>query len=188
MDKLRSLLNDARAWFDRLTARERRLVALMGAGLGVFVVFITLFSFSTSAAAYRRRTEDKRVKLGQVQALATSFRDAQATRQAVENQLTQSNVRLISYIEDKATNAGLVVPTMSPKGDTGVGDGSIVESSVELTFTDVDLRKLVEFLRTVESGPGVVKVKYLRVEPRRGSGDTDSLTVWTTVSTYRMKQ
>jgi general secretion pathway protein M len=171
-----------------MSARERRLVALLGAGLGVFIVFIIFFSFSSSAAAYRRRTEDKRAKLGQVQALATSFREAQTARQAIEQQLTQSNVRLISYVEEKATGAGLVVPTMSPKGDVGVGDGSIVESSVELTFTDVDLRKLVEFLRTVETGPGVVKVKYLRIEPRRGSGDTDTLTVWTTVSTYRMKQ
>jgi general secretion pathway protein M len=66
-----------------------------------------------------------------------------------------------------------------------VGDGKIIESSVELTFTDVDLRKLTDFLTTVESGPGVVKVKYLRIEPRSAS---DTLTAWTTVATYRMKQ
>ena len=115
----------------------------------------------------------------------------QLTRHArqypVEQQLTQSNVRLISYIEEKATNAGLVVPTMSPKGEVGIGDGNIIESAVELTFTDVELRKLVDFLQTVETGPGVVKVKYLRVEPRRGA-DSDTLTAWTTVATYRMKQ
>jgi general secretion pathway protein M len=56
---------------------------------------------------------------------------------------------------------------------------------VELTFTDVDLRKLYDFLTSVESGPGVVKVKSLRLEPRSAS---ETLTAWTTVATYKMKQ
>jgi general secretion pathway protein M len=73
---------------------------------------------------------------------------------------------------------------MTPKGDVGIGDGKIVESTVEMTLTDVDLRKLTDFLRTVESGPGVVKVKFLRVEPRAAS---NTLTAWVGVSTYKMK-
>ena len=56
---------------------------------------------------------------------------------------------------------------------------------MELTFTDVDLRKLTDFLRTVESGPGMVKVKYLRLEPRPA---TDTLTAWATIATYKLKQ
>ena len=77
------------------------------------------------------------------------------------------------------------MPNMTPKDDVGLGDGQIVESSVELTFTDVDLRKLHDFLSAVERGPGVVKVKYLRLEPRAAS---ETLTAWTTVATYKMKQ
>lgn len=185
MGKLRELFGPLQTWFERLSDRERKLVALAGSAVLVFVVFIILFSFSNSASGYRRRTQDKLAKLQEVQTLATSFREAQSERQAVEQELTNSNVKLISYIEDKATAAGLTVPNMAPKGDVGIGDGKIVESSVELTFTDVDLRKLTDFLRTVESGPGVVKVKYLRLEPRPA---TDTMTAWTTVATYRMKQ
>jgi general secretion pathway protein M len=74
---------------------------------------------------------------------------------------------------------------MTPKNDVGIGDGQIIESSVELTFTDVDLRKLHSFLLDVESGPGVVKVKNLRLEPRASA---ETLTAWTTVATYKMKQ
>ncbi|MBJ6763160.1 type II secretion system protein M [Myxococcaceae bacterium JPH2] len=185
MGKLRELFGPLQTWFERLSDRERKLVALAGSAVTAFIVFAILFSFANSAQGYRRRTQDKQAKLQEVQALAASYREAQSERQAVEQQLTRSNVRLISYIEDKATAAGLTVPNMSPKGDVGIGDGKIIESSVELTFTDVDLRKLTDFLRTVESGPGVVKVKYLRVEPRPA---TDTLAVWTTVATYRMKQ
>lgn len=185
MGKLREVFAPVQTWFERLSDRERKLVALAGSAVGLFVLFVVIFSFANSASGYRRRTQDKLAKLQEVQALATSYGAAQQERQAVEQQLTSSNVRLITYIEDKATAAGLTVPNMSPKGDVGVGDGKIIESAVELTFTDVDLRKLTDFLRTVESGPGIVKVKYLRVEPRPA---TDTLTAWTTVATYRMKQ
>jgi general secretion pathway protein M len=185
MEQIRELLNEARAWFERLTGRERQMVLGVGAAAVAFVVLVILLSFSNSANAYRKRTEQKLGKLREVQALAASYRQATQERQAVEQQLTASNVRLISYIEDKATRAGLMVPNMTPKGEMGIGDGQIVESTVELTFTDVDLRKLYDFLTTVESGPGVVKVKSLRMEPRSSN---DTLTVWTTVATYKLKQ
>jgi general secretion pathway protein M len=66
-----------------------------------------------------------------------------------------------------------------------VGDGKIVESSVELTLTDVTLGKLVDFLQSVERGPGVVKVKYLRIEPRPSD---QLLTAWTTIATYKLNK
>jgi len=186
MEKLQGLLNDARAWFERLSTRERQMVMGTGGAVLAFVLFVILFSFSTSAAGYRKRTDQKLTKLREVQTLAASYQQAAQARQAMEQQLTASNVRLMSYIEEKATRAGLSVPNMTPKNDVGLGDdGQIVESSVELTFTDVDLRKLHDFLASVESGPGVVKVKSLRLEPRATS---ETLTAWTTVATYKLKQ
>ncbi|WP_434381689.1 type II secretion system protein GspM [Melittangium boletus] len=184
MDKLREMLNDAKAWFDRLTSRERSMVLATSGAVAAFVLFVILLSFSNTASGYRKRTDQKLDKLRQVQVLAASYREAAQERQGVEQQLTGSNVRLISYVEEKATLAGLSVPNMTPKNDVNLGDGQIVESSVELTFTDVDLRKLHDFLASVERGPGVVKVKSLRLEPH---ASTDTLTAWTTVATYKMK-
>ncbi|MGZ3461747.1 MAG: type II secretion system protein GspM [Archangium sp.] len=185
MEKIRGLLNEARAWFERLSARERRMVLATGGVLLTFVLFTILFSFANSANGYRKRTEQKLAKLREVQTLAASYRQATQERQAVEQQLTGSNVQMMSYLEEKATRAGLGVPNMTPKNDVGIGDGNIIESSVELTFTDVDLRKLYDFLTSVESGPGVVKVKSLRIEPHDSA---ETLTAWTTVATYKMKQ
>lgn len=185
MNPFTKLIQDLRARFEQLSGRERRLVLAASAAVLVFVIFITLFTFSNSANAHRRRTQEKLAKLQQVQELAASYNQATAARNAIEQQLSNNDVRLLSYISDKATAAGLDVPNMTPKGDVGIGDGKILESSMELTFTDVDLRKLTDFLRSVESGPGIVKVKYLRIEPRPAS---DTLTAWATVATYKMKQ
>jgi len=178
------VLADARTKYDRLSARERRLVTIGASAAGVFLLFLIVFSFTSSANGYRKRTRDKLAKLQEVQSLAVSYREAEQERQAAENQLTSNEVRLISYIEERATQAGLGVPSMNPKGFVGIGDGRIEESVVDLTLTDINLRQLVDFLRTVETGPGVVKVKSLRIEPRLAS---DALTAWTTVATYRMK-
>lgn len=185
MNPIRQLLNDLRARFEQLSTRERRLVMAAGSAVLIFILFITLLSFSNSANSYRKRTQDKLAKLQQVQQLADSYNQATAARNAVEQQLSSSDVRLLTYISDKATAAGLDAPNMTPKGEVGIGDGKILESSMELTFTDVDLRKLTDFLRSVESGPGIVKVKYLRIEPRPAS---DTLTAWATVATYKLKQ
>jgi len=184
MNLFRQLVTDVRSRWDAISPREQRLLMIAGGAVIAFILFITLFSFATTADKIRLRTQEKLAQLQQVQELAASYNQATAARTSIEAQLTGNDVSLLSYISDKATAAGLEVPNMTPKGEQGIGDGKILESSMELTFTDVDLRKLTEFLRSVESGPGIVKVKYLRIEPRPA---TDTLTAWTTVSTYKIK-
>lgn len=184
MNKLRALLADAQSNFSRLTQRERRLVALAGTAVAGFALFLILFSFASSAAGYRRRTEDKLRKLSEVQGLAASYREAEQARQGVERQLSANGIRLISYIEEKGTAAGLDISKMDPKQDAALGDGKIVESVVEVTLTDISLGKLVDFLAGVESAQGVVKVKYLRIEPKVPA---ENLTAWVTIATYKLK-
>ncbi len=89
----------------------------------------------------------------------------------------------MSYIEERANQKGIELPSINPKADVPVGD-KIVESSVELTLTDQKLNRLVEFLQALEAGPGIVKVKYLRLEPRV---QNETITAWLTVATYHVK-
>ena len=185
MDRVKALLLDVQTWFQRLTARERRLVVIAGSASAAFVLFFVLISFSTSAASYRRRTEEKLIKLKEVQTLAASYREAEQNRQATERQLTTNKLSLTTYLEEKGTAAGLSIPVMNPKPDAPIADGKIIESAVELTLTDITVNRMVDFLTAVERGPGVVKVKLLRVEPRTAN---QTLTVWTTIATYRLKQ
>ena len=182
---LRALLSDLQTWFQRLTPRERRLVAIASSAFGAFVLFSVLISFSTSAAGYRRRTEEKLNKLKEVQTLAASYREAEQNRQTMERQLTTNKLSLMSYLEEKATGSGVSIPSMNQKPDASIADGKIVESSVDITLQDITVNRMVEFLSAVERGPGVVKVKNLRVEPRTKE---QTLTVWATVATYRLKQ
>ena len=184
MDKLRTLIADFVAWFLSRSERERKLLVVCASAVLLFVLFLTFFSFANTASSTRRRTEYKETQLRQVEDLAASYNQAQSKREMAEQQLSRNNVQLISYLEEKGTAAGLDIPTINPKGDVPIGDGSIIESSVELTLTDVQLGKLVDFLSSVERGPGIVKVKYLRLEPRPAD---QVLTAWATIATYKLK-
>jgi general secretion pathway protein M len=184
MNQLKEALLKVQAWFQTLTGRERRLVALAGAAVVVFILFIVVFTFANTASAIRNRTAKKIQQLDEVQALAAGFREGEAKRAALEAQLKASNVRLASYLEEKGNKAGLDIPSINPRADVTLAGDKIVESSVEVTLTDIKINRLVDFLNYVEQGPGMVKVKYLRVEPRAAN---ESLTAWVTVSTYRLK-
>lgn len=186
MTPLKNALAYVQHWFAQLSSRERRMVLVAGSALAAFLVFIVFISFSNSAAGYRSRTEDKAEKLSEVQSLAASFRESEQQRQAVERQLGgMGNVPLMTFLEEKGDAAGLDIRTINPRNDLPIGDGRIIESAVVLTLADVSLDKLVRFLADVERGPGVVKVKELRLEPRR---DQETITAWATIATYSMKR
>jgi general secretion pathway protein M len=184
MNQLKELLTRAQAWFGTLTQRERRLVALAGAGVVAFALFLVIFTFSSTATTIRNRTANKVRQLDEVQTLAAGFRESEAKRAALEAQLRASNVRLPSYLEEKGNKAGLDIPSINPRPDVTLGGEKIIEQSVEVTLNDIKINRLVDFLTYVEQGPGMVKVKYLRVEPRPAN---ETLTAWVTVATYRLK-
>lgn len=184
MNTLRNLLNEAPAAFLRLTPRERSLVSVGGGVLFAFILWAVMSSFSASAKKHERAIETGLARLAEAQGLAGSFRAAQQKRQSLELQLTSQSIRLLSYVEEKGAAAGLQIPTINPLADQPLDD-KLTESSVDLTLTDIKIDKLVNFLSSLETGPGIVKVKRVRIEPRVSS---ETLTAWVTISTYRMKQ
>jgi general secretion pathway protein M len=170
--------------FSTLSARERRLVTVAGLVVSVFVVFMVTFSFANKATAIRNRTTTKTEKLAKVQDLAASYNQSRAQREMAERQLAASNIRLSSFLEDIAKQKGVDLPTINPKADVAIEGTKIVESSVEVSLTDVKLNRLLEFLAAVEGGQGVVKVKYMQLEPRVAS---ESITARLQIATYHLK-
>ena len=184
IERLRVLWADLQTWFLGLSQRERVMVTSAGGAAVVVVTFLVLFLLSTSANATRHRTEGKLQRLAEAEQLAGGYAEAERARKQAEAALTSSEVSLPTYVDEKGRHAGLEIPSLNPKGDIPVGDGRIIESSVELTLTDISLPRLVDFLGSLEQGPGVVRVTFLRIEPRPKDG---VLTAWTTVTSYRLK-
>jgi general secretion pathway protein M len=183
MDQLKALWANVEAWYASLAARERRMVLLASGAVIVFGLFVTVFSLSNAASATQRRTTEKLNKLQEVEELAQGYRESEAQRAQVQRQLSNNGIKLISYVNEKGTAAGLDIQTINPKPELPVGDGNILESAVEVTLTDINIRKLVDFLNSIEA-TGMVKVKNLRLEPRVSN---ETVTAWITVVTYKLK-
>ena len=133
---------------------------------------------------FRSRTATKIGQLAEAQELAATFRENEARRQAIEDKLRRNKeMRLLTFVEEKATAAGLELPSINPKTDITLDGDKIVESAVELSLSDVKLNRMIDFLNGVESGD-MVKVKYLRIEPRPAN---ETLSAWLTIATYKMK-
>ncbi len=182
---MKELIARLQTQFSTLSQRERRLVMVVGGVFALFIVFMVTFTFSSKADAIRSRINGKARQLDEVQTLAAGFRDTEAKRAAVESQLKASNIRLITYLEEKASKAGLELPSINPKADVTLEGDKIIESAVELSLTDVKLNRLIDFLTAVEAAPGgLVKVKYMRIEPRVAN---ETLTAWLTIATYKAK-
>jgi len=184
IERFKLLWADLQAWYLRLNPRERVMVSAAGGVTFVVVVFVVLFLLASSADSTRRRTETKLQRLAEAEQLAAGYAEAERARKQAEAALTSSDLSLPTYVDERGKKVGLDIPSLNPKGDIPVGDGRIVESSVELTLTDISLPRLVDFLGTLEQGPGVVRVTFLRIEPRPKDG---VLTAWTTVTAYRLK-
>ena len=188
MSAITDLQNTVQTSFAALSSREKRMVGGAGLAITIFVVFMVVFTFNKKAEDIRRRTGDKLLKLDEVQTLANGYRDAKAKQDALEGQLRASNVRLVSYLEEKAKPAGIELPSINPKADVPLEGSKIIESAVEVTLTDVKLNRLVDFIQSVEAGPGIVKVKYLRLEPRPNAvPENGTVTAWLQVATYKLK-
>ncbi|MGO8970398.1 MAG: type II secretion system protein GspM [Myxococcaceae bacterium] len=185
MDQLRQLWADAQLWLSGLSRREKILLGSATTAVLGFILFVTLLALANSADETRRRTAAKLTQLSEAQALSQSYAEAERKRKGDEAQLSTSGVSLITYLVDRGTQAGLDIPALTPKADAPVGDGRIIESTVELTLTDVPLSRLVTFLLAVEHGPGMVRVKSLRLEPRPKD---NVLTAWATVAAYKLKE
>ena len=184
METIRNRYIKFQEWFQGLTERERRLVMVAGVTVTAFALFFVLYSLSTGAAVRERRIAHKAQMLQEIESLGGNYRQAERERQATERQLSGTGISLISFLEEKGAAAGMEIRTMNPKGEISIGDGKILENSVELTLSDIVLSKLVLFLNSVETGPGVVKVKLLRLEPHLDGG---TLTAFVTIATYRIK-
>lgn len=165
-----------------LTARERKLVSLLGVAFVITVIALGISSFRNSLEARRQAIAHKEMAIEQVAALAATYRQAEAVRNQIEGRLRGTPVRLLSYLEETANKQNVTIGNMQDRGND-TRDG-VVRSTVEVSFAAIELPPLIRFVNEIEKSPRVVKVERLRIRHR--NDDPERLDVLLTVSTYHL--
>ncbi len=182
-DLWRRFRASAEAWLSRLAPRERVMVSAAGGAVVLFVILLVGTGISRSISAREARIEEKTRLLAQIGKLTQGYRQVQAERAALESRLKGPPVALMSFVAQTGQQLGVEVNDLRP-GTPGGSEG-VSEESVEVSLARIDLPKLARLLEGLERGPGVVKVRRLRVTTR--SDDPQLVDVTLLVATYRLK-
>ena len=154
MNPFRQLLNDLRTRFEQLSAREKRLVMAAGGAVLIFILFLTVMSFSNSANTHRRRTQEKLPKLQQVQQLAASYNQATAARNAMVNYASTLSAHLQRF-KRPAKGRGTVVVNFTVNRSGKVVARSVVRSSGSAAV-DAEAMAMIERAQPMPPFPAAV--------------------------------
>jgi general secretion pathway protein M len=184
MEQLRKLRADLEAWIGQLSPRERLLVTAATLAVSLFVVWLVSFRISNGISARESRIEEKTRVISQVGKLAEGYRRRQAERQALEARLKGPPVQLLSHISQTGASLQVDVNDLRPSSAPGELEG-LREDAVDVNVARIGFHQLARFMQALERGPGVVKVRRVRVTTR--SDDPSLVDATLVVSTYQLK-
>jgi type II secretory pathway component PulM len=183
MEKLRALLSDVQQYLAAASPRERRMLGLAALGIAAFILFVTWISFARAISRADTALEERRLDFEKVKALSANYSTQEQERQLLEARLRQSPPALMGFVDERAKAEGIEVGGMSDRGISGGTGGKPRESSVEVNLGKVPLDKLMRLLQAIESSPGVVKVRRLRL--RKNPDNKETLDVSLTVTAWQ---
>ncbi len=183
MAALKEALDQVRVAFGRLSSREQFLALGGGAALSLLLLFALGMQVAGAIEREERRVRTKTEQLAQVLSLQGSYRARQREHQERMATLARSNLRLVSWVEDSARQAGVDIGQLRPEDAEPTPDG-ITESRVDLRASGLSADRLQNFINRCESAPGVVMVRRLKIERpyRRDVADIEM-----SISTFRLR-
>jgi len=151
----------------KLEKREKHLVL----AAGLFLVCLALFHFAVSPLLNARQQTQKAViqkkeDLMQIRQLQEEYRKLWNQAVDIQNNLQKRSpsFTLFSFIEERATKAGVKQQISSMTPSTSGGAGLLQESRVDLKLEQISLQQLVDFLQQIESTDDVVMIKRISIQ------------------------
>lgn len=172
------------AAFERLSGREQlTALALILAILTMFFGFGGYF-VNNALTARQRRIVAKETKLAEVGELRTDYQRRLNEQRQIANRVRGNNgLRLLSYLEDKGKLAGIELKNIVERPGESTGSEQVKEEAAEVLVKNVSLDRLYEFLKKVEKGNPLVKIRRLKIKQR--FDNKEMLDASVTVGTFK---
>jgi type II secretory pathway component PulM len=181
---MRTVISDLGAAFERLSSREQRLLLLVGLLLFISLVGFTSYFVGRDLDRREKRIAAKAESLEELGALKIDYQRRLAEQNRLAAEIRKNNtVRLLSYIEDIYKKTGIDVASMQEGKGGSTGSELLKEEAAEVTVKNVTINRLYDFLKRLEEGNRLVKVRGLKVKRRFDNPKMLDATV--TVGTFK---
>jgi type II secretory pathway component PulM len=177
----------AAAEWNRISARERRLLALLGAAFGGCALLLVGYLVVDAYQTMRQDNQDMREAIELIAKHSDEYRDAKAQVKAQQQRIGTEPPQLAAELEAAAKEAGIQIPETADRPPSAAGK-HYVEHSLDVKLRKVDLKSLATFLSKVETGKALVLITRLGIRRSFGS-DGSTVDVDLTATTYeRLKE
>lgn len=167
--------------WERLSQRERTMVAALGVTFVLMMTLIVGFLITDGLSSMEQRNSDMRQALRDLDTQRDKYLRMKAQAAQLATRLGQTPVQLAGYLEQASKEAGIEIPETNPLPPAPAGK-RFVEHAVSLRLRAVTLEQLVKFMRTIETGRSLVVVTQLNVRAR--DDKHEEFDVEMTVATY----
>lgn len=161
----RERLQALRDKWERLSQRERTMVAALGITFVLMVTLIAAFFITDGLAAMEQRNSDMRQALRDLDTQHDSYLRRKAKASQLATRLGQTPVQLASYLEQAAKTAGTEITEQNDLPAVAAGK-RFTQHGIRLRLRPVTLDQLVKFMHAIETGPSLVVVTDLDVRVR----------------------
>lgn len=187
--------------FDRLSSREKFMVAGLGGAFFITIVAVIALVFQNQISTLEQRNAATRDTLAEVMALKDSYLAEKAKLDAKKELLDRNDLRLVGEIEKEATRLGIEIEDFkenkkaltenarrargrTEEGGEPVKVRDLMEISVTVTLRRMSLEQLTALLAALEKRREPIRVTELNVQPLPSDRQVLRV-VKVTVATYR---
>jgi len=162
---MNKLFSDLSASFERLSAREQ--VTVFGLVLAIILIIAGFGSYfvSRDLDAREQRIDAKMRKLAEVSSLRSDYQRRLAEQRKLAQEVRNNrDKRLLSYLEEQANQANIELQNASERRGENTGSDQVIEEVALVQIKQVSLDRLDAFLKAIEQGSRLVKIRRMKVE------------------------
>jgi type II secretory pathway component PulM len=185
-EAIRNLLGRPFVYFaaewNRISARERRLLSMLGGALGGCVVLLVSYLVIDAFGSMTQENEDMRKAIDDIAKHSDEYREAKEKVKAQQLRIGTEPPQLAADLEAAAKEAGIQIPETADRPESAAGK-HYVEHGLDVKLRKVDLKSLATFLSKVETGRNLVLITRLSIR-RSFGGDGTAVDVDLTATAF----
>lgn len=164
---MRARLSQVAAAFERLSGREQVMVLFMIIAVIGMIVGFGGYIVSKDLGSKRKRIAAKIEKLKEIAELRNDYQRRLSEQKRLADEVRRNqDTRILSYLEGLSKRANIELKNASERQGEATGSDQVKEEAAEVTIQNVSLDRLYEFLRQIEEGNRLVKIRRLKIKTR----------------------